>query len=58
VVVAFDVKSLLVGMFHHHGLTMIVVYAEVLFNPSKPLVTAMAPLFSMMARTVGSRQSR
>jgi hypothetical protein len=42
--VAFDIKSLLAGMFHHHRLTMIVV-CQVLFNPGKPLVTAMALLF-------------
>ncbi len=32
--------------------------SQVLFNPGKPLVTAMAPLFSMMTTTVGSRKSR
>jgi hypothetical protein len=41
-VAAFDNESLLVGMFHYHRLTMIVV-CQVLFNPSKPLVTSLFP---------------
>jgi hypothetical protein len=44
VVAVFGVKSLLAGMFHHHRPTMIVV-GQALFNPGKPLVTAMALLF-------------
>jgi hypothetical protein len=43
VVAAFNIESLLAGMFSHHGPTMIVV-RQVLFNPGKPLVTAMTPL--------------
>jgi hypothetical protein len=56
VVAAFD-KSLLAGMFHYHCPTMIVV-RQVLFNPSEPLATAMAPFFSMMATTLAWKQDK